>query len=245
MDKPGQCRTCRGRGDKTIKRRSDWRWVYKDPRWAKLRDRVLSEEPLCAEPGCESTPTVVDHEIPHRGDEQLAFDRGNCRAMCKPHHDAKTGREVDWSGRAVPVTLVIGPPCAGKTSYVSEHAQPGDLIVDTDALAQALGSPAAHGHDDALITFVIEARDAILARLRRGGQVRHAWIVTTRHDMALPGAHVVTLDTSATECHRRARAAGRPAQWHDLIDTWWITHRAREAVTQSDWYGVEITGSKP
>lgn len=32
------------------------------------------------------------------------------------------------------VVLVCGPPCAGKTSYVKAHAQPGDLILDQDEL---------------------------------------------------------------------------------------------------------------
>ena len=32
------------------------------------------------------------------------------------------------------VTLVCGPPCAGKTTYVRQHAQPGDLIADQDRL---------------------------------------------------------------------------------------------------------------
>lgn len=30
------------------------------------------------------------------------------------------------------VILVTGPPCAGKTTYARQHAQPGDLILDQD-----------------------------------------------------------------------------------------------------------------
>jgi hypothetical protein len=32
------------------------------------------------------------------------------------------------------VTLVTGPPCAGKTTYVNTHARPGDLILDQDTI---------------------------------------------------------------------------------------------------------------
>lgn len=32
------------------------------------------------------------------------------------------------------VTLVTGPPCAGKSTYVRQHAQPEDLVLDRDEL---------------------------------------------------------------------------------------------------------------
>lgn len=35
------------------------------------------------------------------------------------------------------VILVTGPPCAGKSSYARDHAQPGDLILDQDQLGPA------------------------------------------------------------------------------------------------------------
>ena len=42
------------------------------------------------------------------------------------------------------ITIVLGPPCGGKSTYVAEQAQSGDVVVDYDALAQALGSPTPH-----------------------------------------------------------------------------------------------------
>lgn len=35
------------------------------------------------------------------------------------------------------VTLVSGPPCAGKTRYVAEHAGPDDLVLDQDSMGRA------------------------------------------------------------------------------------------------------------
>lgn len=45
------------------------------------------------------------------------------------------------------VTLVCGPSCSGKTTYVLDHAQPDDVVVDHDDLAQRAGSDRSHGHE--------------------------------------------------------------------------------------------------
>ena len=37
--------------------------------------------------------TVVDHIIPHRGNEVLMWDENNYQALCKECHDRKTGHE--------------------------------------------------------------------------------------------------------------------------------------------------------
>ena len=41
---------------------------------------------------------------------------------------------------------VIGPPGAGKTTWVAQHRSPGDLVLDLDALAVALGSQTKDHH---------------------------------------------------------------------------------------------------
>lgn len=45
------------------------------------------------------------------------------------------------------VTLVCGPPCSGKTTWVADHATPGDTILDIDVLAKLCGSSREHGHE--------------------------------------------------------------------------------------------------
>lgn len=37
--------------------------------------------------------TVVDHIIPHRGDQKLFWDRGNWQPLCEHHHNVKTMTE--------------------------------------------------------------------------------------------------------------------------------------------------------
>ena len=68
-------------------------------RWRKARLAFLAGHPLCAScqaEGCLVPATVVDHVVPHRGDQTLFWDESNWAPACKPCHDAKTAREGRW-----------------------------------------------------------------------------------------------------------------------------------------------------
>ena len=65
-----------------------------DGRWRKARASFLQRNPLCAEcmrNGKITPATVVDHVIPHRGDEKLFWDENNWQALCASCHNHKTG----------------------------------------------------------------------------------------------------------------------------------------------------------
>ena len=64
-------------------------------RWRKARKAFLQEHPLCAEclkAGKLTPATVVDHIIPHRGNQELFWNAENWQPLCKECHDQKTGR---------------------------------------------------------------------------------------------------------------------------------------------------------
>jgi 5-methylcytosine-specific restriction endonuclease McrA len=68
-------------------------------RWRRARAAFLALHPVCA--GCRAQgrvvpATVVDHVVPHHGDQTLFWDRGNWAPLCKSCHDAKTAREGRW-----------------------------------------------------------------------------------------------------------------------------------------------------
>lgn len=67
-------------------------------KWQRVRKRYLEAHPLCVMCMAENPPryekaTVVDHKIPHRGDQKLFWDESNWQPLCKRHHDLKTGNE--------------------------------------------------------------------------------------------------------------------------------------------------------
>jgi 5-methylcytosine-specific restriction endonuclease McrA len=54
---------------------------------------------MCRDKGRVTVATVVDHIIPHRGDQALFWDVSNWQSLCKPHHDSDKQR-IDNGGIA-------------------------------------------------------------------------------------------------------------------------------------------------
>jgi hypothetical protein len=123
------------------------------------------------------------------------------------------------------LTVITGAPCSGKTTYAAQHAHPGDLLIDYDQLAQALGSQTSHGHSDHITAVTREARHAAIVEAlkwhRKGYRV---WIIDTdpgparRAQYAAANARIVHCTATPGELHARATAAKRPPQWHHRID---------------------------
>jgi 5-methylcytosine-specific restriction protein A len=57
-------------------------------RWRKARALFLRINPVCVD--CGLPANEVDHEIPHRGDPRLFWDRSNWTPRCKRCHSRKT-----------------------------------------------------------------------------------------------------------------------------------------------------------
>jgi len=65
-----------------------------DARWRKARAAFLQKHPLCRQclrEGRLTPATVVDHILPHRGNQELFWDEKNWQALCRTCHDRKTG----------------------------------------------------------------------------------------------------------------------------------------------------------
>ncbi|MFH0902330.1 MAG: AAA family ATPase [Pseudomonadota bacterium] len=145
------------------------------------------------------------------------------------------------------VTVVCGPPASGKTTYVRKWAQAGDLIVDVDTLYEALSGLPMYDRPKELLSFVCEARDAVIQRLKRHSDVGRAWIITSAPRMATRNsfrlafaATVIVLEVALNECTRRIdqdeRRRGQLGEWHLLVKEWWQNYEpnAADIVTKED-----------
>lgn len=74
------------------------------------------------------------------------------------------------------VTLVCGPPCAGKTTYVKQHAKRGDVVLDFDAIAHTLGSEANHDHSEEIWGETEALIRSAIARIGLAEDVT-AWVI--------------------------------------------------------------------
>lgn len=72
-------------------------------KWQKAREGWLRAHPkcvMCDEKGILTAATVVDHKTPHRGDQDLFWNRDNWQSLCKACHDGEKRRQENQSGDA-------------------------------------------------------------------------------------------------------------------------------------------------
>ena len=131
------------------------------------------------------------------------------------------------------VTLVCGPPGAGKSSWVSERAGHGDLVWDHDLVAWALSGGRLERYDRPrqLLPFVMAARRGVFRELV-SSPVR-GWVIlsepkaTRRERIASQlGAEIVVLDVDPNRCMRNIlndpnRGLRSMQLTQPLIDKWW------------------------
>ena len=122
--------------------------------------------------------------------------------------------------------IVAGAPVSGKSTFVKESANAGDLIYDYDTLHQALSGQGAHNHLKEIRPYVLTARDAIFDDLEAHAN-QNAWVITSTRKLGELnllserfGAEIILMEVSQDEAHKRADFDGRPAEWHDYIDNW-------------------------
>jgi hypothetical protein len=205
------------------------RGPYKARAWEPIRRMVLQRDNYrCQIRGrrCLGSANEVDHIVPVIAGGAL-FDPANLRAACRPCNAGRVSAEKaenGWRRGPTHITLVWGPPGAGKTTYVDKHRQPGDLVVDFDAIAESFGSSVTHGHDDGIASAASAARNAVLRQLRRGeSKATHAWIISANPKAVAMFPHhaAVLIDPGQEQVLAQAERAGRPDLWLQLISDWY------------------------
>lgn len=120
--------------------------------------------------------------------------------------------------------LICGPPGSGKTTYVKEHAKPGDLVIDLDELRRE------HGVNAKSVQKRLEAS------LR--GSNSDAWVIRTLGDSKarqrvserLGIDEVIVLATPKELALQRSKERGDSQELSDAITRWWDLYEASPGV---------------
>ncbi|GAB2906974.1 hypothetical protein GCM10027047_01550 [Rhodococcus aerolatus] len=127
------------------------------------------------------------------------------------------------------IHVVIGPPAAGKSTWVRQHAQPTDVVIDFDLLALALSAPDPdrhpHSHPGTVRRVTHAARDAAIEAAFRltacDVYLIHSTPSASRLDSyRRRGAQVHTVDPGRDVVLARCRAE-RPAQMLRVAQEWY------------------------
>lgn len=81
---------------KTSERGYGWQWQKARALFLQQPDNALCV--MCKKDGRVTEATVVDHIVPHRGNETLFWDRRNWQSLCLTHHNSDK-QAIEKSGR--------------------------------------------------------------------------------------------------------------------------------------------------
>lgn len=128
------------------------------------------------------------------------------------------------------VYLVYGSPLSGKTTWVRDNMDEGDLIVDMDSIWQCVSGCDRYVKPKRLNAVVFQVRDLLLDAIAcRLGRWSNAYVIggyalqseRERLCKAL-GAREVFIDVSKEECLKRLEQSDRDhEEWRRYIDEWY------------------------
>lgn len=217
---------------------------YASKRWRGLREMLIVERhglcDRCGKDFSTDTSQLIAHHKEHLTDESLkdpsvAVDPANIEILCA-HCHALEHRDKGFIKPRKQVFIVYGSPLSGKTTYVREHKEDGDLVVDLDAIRSAISFAPLYHTPTPLNKTAFALRDFLYDQVRiRAGDWTTAWVISglPRKDererlAARLGASLILVEATAEECHDRLFRAddGRYPEWDAYIDQWFKDFRA-------------------
>ncbi len=121
------------------------------------------------------------------------------------------------------ITVVTGPPCGGKTTFVEQNYKSGDIVIDMDKIALSLTTPdiAPYEYSDHVREVAIAARAAAVKTavlVAQGQRNLGIWIIHSdpsisyRQGYRAMGAKFQECDPGKAECLKRLKDRPRVSQ---------------------------------
>ncbi|NLB52074.1 MAG: HNH endonuclease [Syntrophomonadaceae bacterium] len=158
-------------------------------------------------------------------DPSIALNPVHIEIICLDCHNKEHRR----FGGKKQVYIVYGSPLSGKNTAVREMMQYGDIVLDIDALWQAVTFQPAYIKPDNCKFNLFKLRDEMLDQIKtRYGNWYDAYIIGgypekyERERLAqMLGAEMIYCESTREECLTRLHNSGRPKAWENYINDWW------------------------
>lgn len=217
---------------------------YRSKEWlallAYLRNERVNDEGYiicehCGKPIIKAYDCIGHHKI-----ELTEENVNNAAISLNPdniafvHHRChnQIHNKLGYAGRQV--FIIYGSPLSGKSSYVAEAMNKGDLLIDMDNIWQCVSGCERYEKPDRLKSVVFSVRDSLLESVKyRRGKWSNAYIIggypykAERERLASSlGAREIYIDTDKETCIDRLMSCHdrNIDEWLKYINTWWLQY---------------------
>lgn len=216
---------------------------YNSEKWRALRLQIMAERArerggliceYCHEPILKPYECIAHHKKELTEDNYFLVDisLNPKNIMLVHHHCHQKIHKKFGAGVCKKVYLVWGAPLSGKTTFVKDNMQYGDLVLDQDNLYQAISGQPRYIRPQELTTIVFNMRRAIEEAITmRAGQWQSAYIIGSyasslerKRVVDRFGAEEIFINTSKEECLKRLEADSTRDEvrdeWRGYIEQW-------------------------
>lgn len=158
-------------------------------------------------------------------DPNVSLNPEKIEIICHQCHNKEHRR----FGNKKNVYIVYGSPLSGKTTLVREIMQYGDIVLDLDALWQAVSFQDEYIKPKNVRFNIFKLRDELLDQIKtRYGNWYSAYVIGgypdkyERERLAQSlGAELIYCESTREECIERLEKSGKPGVWLEYINDWW------------------------
>lgn len=167
-------------------------------------------------------------------DRMISLNPERIEIICFDCHNKVHRRFGYQSGKKV--YIVYGPPMSGKSTFVRENVNRGDIVVDMDSLYTAVSMQPTYDKPDNLFSNVMGVHNLLIDNIKtRLGKWHDAWIIGgyadryKRERLANDlGAELIFCNVSKEECLKRLEVDEdrqyRKDEWRGYIDKWFNSY---------------------
>lgn len=189
----------------------------------------------CGEPIVKAYDCICHHTIElnesNVNNVEISLNPDNIQLVHHKCHN-RIHNKLQYGESMRHIYLVYGSPLSGKSTWVNEVKNEGDLIIDMDSIWQCVSGCNRYVKPKRLNTCVFGVRDYLLECVKyRRGKWSNAYIIggypliSERERLCRSlGAEEIFIDTSKEECLKRLENIedGRnQEEWTEYILSWW------------------------